>query len=517
MDVPLAADDEGGAAGSAERILSKGAWQAIAPFLREEIWFRELTRDDPRMQTFLHDETMRNAALRTAIARAVCDGWRAMTRPAPMPAWPKVGQSLSTGAPLPEEIPVDSLRRPVGSPPLRSSERFSLANARAGVAYRAQIVGSASGPLSPASVRDVRMPPEFGLQWDHVAGEVVGLPRVAGDCALVFEWHGDSRVWREGRCTLVVVPDPDTLWKEVDPPGPGEDIYYKAVDDTSRLDGIVAASCRGRSHAHTGQARDDDFFVGADSQAGSGWSVMVVCDGAGSAPASRWGSRLASEAFGASMLEQLKAESGIEVIKDLTARGFDEKQAATSAGRRVHDMFREAARRAVRAIDDHAQEKQRSSRDYATTLLAAVVNRLGGRNLFCASLWIGDGAIAVYEPGSHRLMGRPDSGEFAGQTRFLDEKTVEDPSFASRVSVTLRPTATAVALMSDGISDPWFKTEAELNSGQRWDQLFEQLTPHLTAADADRRVLQWMKELSEPGHHDDRTLVVWRGEGLAPR
>lgn len=518
--LPSAADDNVGARGSAEPTLSEGAWEGIAHFIRREPWFKELTRDDPRVHPFLHDETMRDPGLRAAIAGAVCDWWRLKDKASSTPPLSTLGQSHATAAPLPEEITVDSIRRPGGGSPQRPprpSDRFSLANARAGVTYGAQIVSSALGPLSPGSVRDVRLSPEFGLQWDAVAGLVVGTPAQAGDCAVAFEWHGESGVWREGWCTLIVVPDPDTLWKEVDPPGPDKDIYYKPNEATSNQDGIVAASCRGRSHAHTGLPRDDDFFFGVDNQSDSGWSVMVVCDGAGSAPASRWGSYLASKAFGDSMLEQLKSEPGIDVLMDLTARGYDEKLAATNAGRRLHDMFREAARLAVRAIEEHALAKQRNSRDYATTLLAAVVNRLGGRNLFCASLWIGDGAIVVYEPGNHRLMGKPDGGEYAGQTRFLDEQTVEDPSFASRVSVTLRPAATAVALMTDGVSDPWFKTESELSSSKRWDELFTCVEPLLGAADADKRLLQWMKELSEPGHHDDRTIVVWRTDGQAAR
>lgn len=56
---------------------------------------------------------------------------------------------------------------------------------------------------------------------------------------------------------------------------------------------IVAASKRGRSHAHEGKARDDDFNIYHNDS--NGWYIIAVADGAGSAKYSRKGSAVACE------------------------------------------------------------------------------------------------------------------------------------------------------------------------------------------------------------------------------
>lgn len=56
---------------------------------------------------------------------------------------------------------------------------------------------------------------------------------------------------------------------------------------------VVAASKRGRSHAQDGKYRDDHFRIRAD--AATGWHILVVADGAGSAELSREGSRIACD------------------------------------------------------------------------------------------------------------------------------------------------------------------------------------------------------------------------------
>lgn len=501
--VPHVPDDLAGPA-PADAVLSERTWAALADALPSEPWFRELTRaDPPRAQLFLYEAAMRDPSLRTAIAQAIREAWHRGSE--------RVAKAL---APTP-----DAMRAMASPPPVmrrtppRLAERFIIANARAGQPYRAPLVSSETGRLAPENVRDVQVPPHCGLTWDAIQGALVGMPAAAGDFSISFQWLG-AEAWRDGRCSLLVTPDPRSLWQDLPSRTKAEDPYAKPDDDAraypTRQGRIVAASCRGRSHAHTGAARDDDFYVGIDSRMNTGWTVMVVCDGAGSAPVSRHGSYLASQQFGESMLEQLLSEAGLHLLKDLRALQVERTQALTQAGRHVHDMFQNAARVAVRAIDDEAQKQHRPPRDYATTLLAVVVNRIEERGgVFCASLWIGDGAICLYGPDEHRLMGRPDGGEFAGQTLFLDQKTVEDRSFAGRISVTLLP-ATHIALMTDGVSDPLFPSEADLHAKAGWDRFFQLVGPQLEGPNPETNLLRWMKDLSEPGHHDDRTLVVWR-------
>jgi serine/threonine protein phosphatase PrpC len=64
---------------------------------------------------------------------------------------------------------------------------------------------------------------------------------------------------------------------------------------------MLAASQRGRSHAHKGDAREDDFFIAT----GEGWCIAIVADGAGSAKYSRYGSQLICHTIGQFLVKVL--------------------------------------------------------------------------------------------------------------------------------------------------------------------------------------------------------------------
>lgn len=79
---------------------------------------------------------------------------------------------------------------------------------------------------------------------------------------------------------------------------------------------IVVASKRGRSHANVGSFRDDDFAFKNINE--TGWSVVVVSDGAGSASLSRQGSKLSCELVVAYFEENFTADYLIEFDKNLS-------------------------------------------------------------------------------------------------------------------------------------------------------------------------------------------------------
>lgn len=82
-------------------------------------------------------------------------------------------------------------------------------------------------------------------------------------------------------------PDPKSLWKVIDPPSDAP-FYKKSIDHQSVCRSgihIAGASRRGRSHEHVGSFRDDDYYLNFSDV--SGWSVLLVADGAGSAKYSR--------------------------------------------------------------------------------------------------------------------------------------------------------------------------------------------------------------------------------------
>ena len=59
------------------------------------------------------------------------------------------------------------------------------------------------------------------------------------------------------------------------------------------LRNIIAASKRGRAHAHSGTFRDDDFSIQFNES--TGWYMIAVADGAGSAQYAREGARIACD------------------------------------------------------------------------------------------------------------------------------------------------------------------------------------------------------------------------------
>ncbi|WP_232424237.1 protein phosphatase 2C domain-containing protein, partial [Imhoffiella purpurea] len=188
----------------------------------------------------------------------------------------------------PGNIPSAGTPDPVPPDPRAS---FSLPNAKVGVAYAETLQGR--GPDgTPVRVVEVRLPEGLGLGFDPDRGEVSGTPAHQGDYRIPLRWTLDGKETYSGECLLIVNPDPQSLWKVLEPPRDAP--YPKPHVDSRLIQGddyrILAASRRGRSHEHAGSFRDDDFHIARNPD--SGWDLILVADGAGSAPFSREGSRL---------------------------------------------------------------------------------------------------------------------------------------------------------------------------------------------------------------------------------
>lgn len=392
--------------------------------------------------------------------------------------------------------------------PMRMSSRpsvsFTLPNAKAGQPYRASIKPLSGG--TALKFRQLRLPAGLALSLDESTGEVFGTATIDGEQRVDFQWSADAQIWHSGECSFFVNPDPRSLWRNIPPPTDGP--FFKKDTDGRTLAGkglrISVGSRRGRSHEHDGKFRDDDFFV--DHDGASAWSLMIVCDGAGGSKFSRRGSKIACDSVGGHLMSVLRSETGQRMNAAL-ARWNEDPDAARTIGVEFHGLFHEAAKLAVLNIEAEAASVQATAKDFSTTLLAAAVRRSEGE-MFVATFWMGDGAIGVYGPkGKIRLMGTPDSGEFAGQTRFLDRAAVTDVNFSKRLRVGRYNDAAAVLLMTDGVSDPYFETDHGLADGERWDGLWERLSPELVGDEPHERLVKWL-DFFTPGHHDDRTIAV---------
>ncbi|HOX52545.1 MAG TPA: protein phosphatase 2C domain-containing protein, partial [Fibrobacteria bacterium] len=118
---------------------------------------------------------------------------------------------------------------------------------------------------------------------------------------------------------------------------------------------------------------------------------------------------------------------------------------------------------------------------------------------------------ARFAPGEVALLGAADSGEYSGQTVFLDPSQLDTESLGKRLCYALVDHLEAVFLLTDGVSDPRFETQERMEDPGEWAALWRELTDLLgdpgTSLDAHERLLGWL-DFWSPGNHDDRTIAM---------
>lgn len=410
--------------------------------------------------------------------------------------------------------------QPNAAPPMLASPavRLSLRNGTVGRHYRiepgviASRIAQACGDApDPARVIDMDWPASLGIVFDADTGSVEGIPLEVfeGEIALTYRAapEAEPKTWK---ASLLINPDPASLWKELDPP---EDAPYarpscEAAEYHHGAYRIVAASRRGRSHANRGEFRDDAFAVGY--AASTGWLIVVVADGAGSAKYSRRGAELACEAGKARLTAALnQVEHPAWQALTHSEQAWQQPEFQNS----LRQMLYEAALHAHYALQDEVKSPAvalpvpASLRNFDTTLLILVMRPHAGGQL-AATFAIGDGGAGVLtSPQQGHPLTRPEGGEHAGQTTFLTLPATlrnEEANLERRFHLEWLPSVAAAVVMTDGITDPKFPSDAAFCDPAAWATLWHELQP---ALDSPEALLEWMNFFS-PGNHDDRTLVA---------
>ncbi|MBC6443559.1 MAG: protein phosphatase 2C domain-containing protein [Rhodobacteraceae bacterium] len=411
--------------------------------------------------------------------------------------------------------PADIPERPGTGPQattLRSAppEPVSLPNARAKTPY-------AAPPLKGYS--------SLRMHNDNGTGLVLGADgSLSAESMQAGEYTIDLSGLKDGRrvsvrARLSVIPRPKDLWISI--PSDQNAPLAKPDEAFEQVEGeafLVAASTRGRSHAREGTYRDDHFALSYD--AGSGWHVMVVADGAGSAPASREGSRVACETACRALQTLLPEE--VDPVAQALVQDMADSGPGNNVPAPVVSSLMRAARTAAQELEACAQKLACPVAHLSTTLAIAAARKVNRRWLLL-SFSVGDGGIGLWDgaAGAAVLMCRPDSGEFAGQTRFLTLGELDRPHGGkSRVFAEIRDSFTAFMAMTDGITDPKFETDAAFANPARWRTFWEDdLTKAVTFAPDNAAIreqfLEWMEFWSR-GNHDDRTLAVMVPKEPAP-
>lgn len=394
---------------------------------------------------------------------------------------------------------------------------------------------SVSFDLPTDKIYDIKLEGTEELGLAFTVGEdgkcsLSGKPTVSGDFTLRLLY---KTVKGEPESELLIPlafnPNPRDLWRNI--PTDKDIQYYKEDSDTAYLkveaeaDGtprkdIVAASQRGRSHAQEGKARDDHFSLFHCEE--SDWYIIAVADGAGSAKYSRKGSEVACKTV-------------VNHCKDLLVDNPDFEEAIrsfnavpTDTGKRsiltnmVHEIVLKGAKKAHDRINEVANsEEGLKPKDFATTLIFAICKKYDF-GWFIASFWVGDGAMCLFDEKNKtaKLLGTPDEGEFSGQTRFLTMPDIfRTADVYNRLRMAIVPDFTALFLMTDGISDPMFETDKNLNDYSKWEEFYHKLRngfpdDEIGGVDltddneeAKDQLLHWL-DFWSPGNHDDRTIAI---------
>jgi len=366
----------------------------------------------------------------------------------------------------------------------------------------------------------------LGILFDPVTGAISGTPVTAGEhtIRLLLKRNG----WIEGKpvferkLTLIINPDPRSLWQSK--PSDKNDPYWKPdsasqflkVESTGFLlkterKDIVAASQRGRSHAHEGIFRDDDF--GMDYDKVTNWYIVAVADGAGSCKVSRKGSQIACQ----TVVKVCKAQLEVQhkdfehLIKELSKEGSDTNR--KKMGDALYGIVGTAVFKAYKNIEEEAAIPGFAVRDFSTTLIVSICKKFRF-GWFVGAFWVGDGGIGIYNKNTRflRVLGESDGGEFAGQTRFLTMPEITQPTeIYRRLRFDIVDEFTALILMSDGITDPKFETDANLLKIEKWDDLWTDLSNEVEFKDNNEKsagqLLKWL-DFWSPGNHDDRTIAI---------
>nr|VFK28994.1 MAG: Serine/threonine protein phosphatase PrpC [Candidatus Kentron sp. MB] len=403
---------------------------------------------------------------------------------------------------------------PAAIPDHKPQIRIRLPNATVEREYDGGLNVEYSEPIEVTNVTGLSV---TGLEYDRENAVVKGTPTRSGEFPLSIQYrlreNPASGAWSQP-FTFIVNPDPKKLWENHDPDP--ELPFWKPENVQTGKSGqapwlLAAASRRGRSHAHAGKHRDDDFCLISGNS--NGWHILAVSDGAGSAKFSREGARIAVKRASEVLADELdKLDMRLEEV--ITKWQQSRSEGGNEHGKAVEDLlfnaFRLAVHRPVEEIHGLAKKQGLEYRDFYATLLLCAHKTIGNQQ-FVAGYWIGDGAMAIYAEGEYiKLLGESDGGEYAGQTRFLDPSAVSSQeNIMQRICFGSRPEISAVFLMTDGVSDPKFEADADLKSQEKWGDLWKEIKPQLDKdpQKTSENFLHWLGFWS-PGNHDDRTLAM---------
>jgi serine/threonine protein phosphatase PrpC len=364
----------------------------------------------------------------------------------------------------------------------------------------------------------------LGLTYDPLSQLITGIPVQSGDVKLLFSFKTEAEpeesALNEKKLSLIINPDPKSLWKNLDSDQSAP--YWKednvAVSAALGNRHLVVASKRGRSHANVGSFRDDDFAYTHFEQ--NGWSLVAVADGAGSARLSRQGSKIACNSvvsyFAANLTAAVTTELDALLKEQQEGKGEDTQNKLNHF---VYNNLGKAVLYVHKQLEAFATKEQVALKDLHSTLIFVLVKQYTF-GYAILSFGVGDCPIGIVSKdlSSVSLMNWLDVGEFGGGTRFITMPEIfNSAQFHTRFGCKIVADFSYLALMTDGIYDPKFVTEANLEKIEQWRAFIEDLKGNnadgthvdfsATNPEIASQLSDWM-DFWSAGDHDDRTLAI---------
>ncbi len=380
---------------------------------------------------------------------------------------------------------------------------------------------------------------EIGLKFNKIDDLIEGNPILNGEHKIKFLFktigEDETNELNVKEITLIINPDPKSLWKDIE--SDKSDPFWKednvSVNDIVGEKRIVISSKRGRSHANVGSFRDDDFAYKHFNN--SGWTVVAVSDGAGGYSLSRKGSQIACD----SVVEYFEKFSDIELHKTFEDKllEFDKtrdeellkeiqvlsKQNLYKATVFAHTKIKEFAEEAFKNYPEiFNNPKAKSPIDYFHSTLIFSLFKKFEFGYAVLTFGVGDCPIAIINKDEtiSTLMNWLDVGEFGGGTRFITQAEIfhsESNPMPSRFNFQIFPDFSYMFLMTDGIYDPKFVVEANLEKSERWIEFIADLKGNnyekakvnfsYENDQIENELSKWM-DFWSVGNHDDRTLAI---------
>lgn len=237
---------------------------------------------------------------------------------------------------------------------------------------------------------------------------------------------------------------------------------------------VNASRIRGKKHKHEGTNCDDWFETAQYNNI----LCIAVSDGAGSKAFSRIGAKTACTNAISSMINLLEEifNNNSEISEKLslpvdnpeflnvcgTLSGIIQ-QSVINACESVENTFKSYC-----TIDEYPDFLKRELKlaDFSATLLTAIIIPVDEATGECLviSCQIGDGMIAIInkEKNAVKLMGVPDSGDFAGETDFITSPKMKNLANLQNRTKISKSTVDSVFVMTDGVADDYCPNQTEM-------------------------------------------------------